>query len=65
MEKRIVRSLRHSRDLLEAIEKARKKSPGAEQSFQEGKWIIKDGETILAGPSPTQWDAWMEAAEAA
>lgn len=52
--------VRHSKELIKAIEKARADHPGAQQTVEAGKWFIRDGEAVLAGPSATQWDAWME-----
>lgn len=62
MDKIPLPAIRHSKDLTKAIEKTRQSHQGAQQSIEEGKWCIRDGEALLGGPSETQWGAWMEAA---
>jgi hypothetical protein len=52
---------RHSKSLVETIKTVRTGHPEAQEALEEGKWVIRDGEVILGGPSPTQWGAWMEA----
>ena len=57
-----VETKRHSKDLVEAIRKCQESRPDAQETLEEGKWYIRDGEAILGGPSESQWAAWMEAA---
>jgi hypothetical protein len=62
MDKTPIPTIRHSKDLIEAIKRAQESRSGAQEVREEGKWYVKDGEAILGGPSDSQWVAWMEAA---
>lgn len=53
---------RNSKSLIETIHSVQDVHQDAQESLEEGQWVIRDGEAILGGPSPTQWGAWTEAA---
>jgi hypothetical protein len=52
---------RHSRSLVETIKAVQQGHPEAREVVEKGQWVIRDGNVVLGGPSPTQWGAWMEA----
>ena len=63
LKKVVMMPIRHSKSLIEAIKKVRAGHPEAQEALEEGNWVIRDGDALLGGPTPSQWDAWMDAAD--
>ena len=61
IEKTPMPTIRHSKELHVAIEKARANYGEIQEKMEDGRWYIWDGK-IVRGEGDTQWEAWMEAA---
>jgi hypothetical protein len=68
-EKIPMKTSRHSRELIKAIQEVRAKYPDADSYLlmvdDKPKIQIKSGDLELSKPCDLQWDAWMEARDGA